>query len=378
MKVMHVITGLGAGGAEGFLVRLLRAANAGTQAVVVSLMDRGSYGGTIEAMGIPVHTLDMRRGFPNPLALWKLVRLIRSEGPEVIVSWMYHANCLTGMASWFVPGRPLIWTIHHGNLDPALNKWLTLKLVRWSARLSRRCAAIVYVSEKSRTLHEGVGYCAAHGAVLPIGIDGDVFRPDARARAMMRQEWGMSQNEFAFGLLARVDPLKNHSGFLRAAGLAARANPALRFVLAGRGTDPFNSKLAALTAENGLSGKVLFLGHRLDVPAIINGLDAVVSSSLGESFPAVLGEALCCGKPCLTTDVGACAAIVGPHGRIVPPGDDQALAEAMVWLASLPAAGQMALCSGCREHALAAFGMGRVAAQYSLIVDSCLARKGLS
>ena len=378
MRVMHVITGLGAGGAEGFLVRLLQASSATHQAVVVSLMDRGVYGETIETLGIPVHTLSMSRQFPNPLALRKLILLIRSEKPEIIISWMYHANVLTGLASWFVPERPLVWTIHHANLDHTLNKRRTLRLVRWSAPLSRRCKAVVYVSESSRSLHEAVGYPAKLGAVLPIGLDGEVFRPDARAREVLRREWGWEPEACVLGLLARVDPLKNQPGFLRAAGLAARVNPALRFILAGEGTVPGNPTLVALAAANGLRERVRFLGPRSDIPAVINGLDAVVSSSLGESFPTVLGEALCCGKPCLATDVGDSAVIVGPHGRIIPPGNDQALAEAMTWLANLPPTGMTTLCSGSRERALSLFGIRHVAAQYDKMMKSCVPDQGSS
>jgi glycosyltransferase involved in cell wall biosynthesis len=370
MKVMHVITGLGGGGAEGFLVRLLKNTRDVHSAEVVSLMDRGHHGDAIEAMRVPVHTLGLGRGKSNPLALWRLILLIRSKKPDVIVSWMYHSNFLTGLAALMFPRVKLVWTIHHANLDPLLNKRRTLNVARWCRMLSWRCAAIVYVGERSRELHEKLGYSAEGGVAIPIGVDGEAFQPNVIDRERCRREWGFGPDEFVFGLVARLDPLKNVQGFIRAAGLAVRQKTALRLVLAGESLNGTNEELKALIMEYGLEGKVHFLGPRSDVPAIMNGVDAVVLSSVGESFPTVLCEALSCGKPCISTDVGDAAMIVGPHGQIVPPGDDHALAEAMVRLACLSTAGCLARSGEIRARALELFDMCRVATKYKSLLES--------
>jgi glycosyltransferase involved in cell wall biosynthesis len=149
-----------------------------------------------------------------------------------------------------------------------------------------------------------------------------------------------------------------------------RQKTALRLVLAGESLNGTNEELKALIMEYGLEGKVHFLGPRSDVPAIMNGVDAVVLSSVGESFPTVLCEALSCGKPCISTDVGDAAMIVGPHGQIVPPGDDHALAEAMVRLACLSTAGCLARSGEIRARALELFDMCRVATKYKSLLES--------
>ena len=364
VKVLHVITGLEAGGAEGFLVRLLTAGLPGDEAVVVSLSSRGRYAETIEQLGVPVYTLAMGRGFPSPLALVKLYSVIRREKPDILVSWMYHANFLAGMVAFLFPGIPLVWTVHHADLDPKLNKRRTVRIARWCARLSFRCAAVVYVSERSRGMHESLGYRPGRSVVLPLGVDSTVFRPDESLREQCRAEWGAGYEDFVFGLIARYDPLKNHAGFLRAAGRVARRVPNVRFVLAGSGADSSNTILLRIAEESGFANRVCWLGHRADVPAILNGLDALVLSSHGESFPTVLCEALFCGKPCVTTDVGDAAKIVGPHGCVVAPGDEHALADAMESLAGLSFAERAERYGGARERALSLFDMHVVAGRY--------------
>lgn len=172
-----------------------------------------------------------------------------------------------------------------------------------------------------------------------------------------------------FGLVARLDPLKNQAGFLRAAGSVAKDFPDTRFVLAGEGVDSGNAWLREVAEEHGVGGQAIFLGRRADVEALYNGMDVVVLSSLGESFPTVLCEALCCGKPCVTTDVGDAAAIVGPHGMVVPPGDDAALADAMLRMARQFYSGDMA-CPGIRERAAGLFDMKQAARQYSALFGS--------
>ena len=375
MKVLHVITGLHAGGAEGMLVRLLGATKDEFDASVVSLMDRGAHGDTIERMGIPVHTLDLTRGLPDPIALIRLAALIRVARPDAIVSWMYHANFIAALASYLAPRAPAVWTVHHANLEQQFNSRRTIALAHWCARLSRRCAAIVYASESARALHEGIGYRADRGVVIPVGIDTEAFRPDPASRERMRAGWGVGADDFVFGLLARIDPLKNHAGFLRAAGLALRERPTLRFVMAGKGVDTDNAELRRQIAAGGLDGRVILLGHQADSATLLSGVDALVSSSHGEAFPTVLVEAMSCGRPCVATDAGDSRRIVGPHGRVVPTGDDRALADGMLWLAGRPPAEYAALCDRARRHAVEQFDLRSVAAAYSRVIRSCAAAR---
>ena len=158
------------------------------------------------------------------------------------------------------------------------------------------------------------------------GAESVLARPDERAA--IRAELGLSVDDLVVGMCARVDPMKDHASFVKAATLLAEVAPEARFILIGAGTDEPGSALDRAIAASGIADRFMRLGLRLDVHCLIAALDIATLSSISESFPNVLAEAMACGVPCVATDVGDSAAIVGDTGLIVPPGDAQALADA--------------------------------------------------
>jgi len=337
-RVLYVVTGLSTGGAEMMLFKLIRAMDrARFLPVVVSLIDKGTLGERIEALGVPVHALGMSRSVASVSRLRLLARLIIEIRPDIVQGWMYHANLVASAAAALARSpASVLWGVR-ASLDGHENeRRSTAAVIRIGAWVSRITNGIVYNSRTSACQHELLGYARTRTHVIPNGFDCAEFHPDETAGPALRAELGIGPETLLVGCLGRFHPVKDHETFMDAAGRALQKDRRLHFVLAGGGVDSANMALAKAIERHGLSGHVHLLGERRDVPAVTAALDVACSSSAwGESFPNVLGEAMACAVPCVTTDVGESAEIVGACGMTVPPRDPNALATAIVALAAL-------------------------------------------
>jgi glycosyltransferase involved in cell wall biosynthesis len=332
MRLVFVITATGIGGAEMMLHKLLTGLSAEFEPHVVSMRPVGKIGERIRALGIPVESLEMRRGIPDPLALVRLIQYLRRRKPDVVHTWMYHADLMGGLAARCAGISAVAWAIRQSNLAPGNNnKMQTLAVVRLGALLSRRVPArIVCCSEAARTVHAAYGYAPEQMVVIPNGFDLSHFKPDPEARCSVRAELGLSLETPLVGLVGRWHRQKNHAGFLDAAAAVRRSRPDAHFLLVGEGIDAGNHTIRRIVASHGLTSAVHLLGLRDDIPRLMAALDVLASSSsYGEAFPNVLGEAMASGVPCAVTDVGDSAYIVGTTGRVVPPEDMRALSSAI-------------------------------------------------
>ncbi len=331
-NIVHVITGLGAGGAETVLHRLLsRHDRRRFRPAVISLMPcQGlSLEQKIAALGVEVYSLGVSPGRPTPAALWRLLRKLRTLRPDLVCGWEVHGNVAVAGADYLGPGTPTVWNVRGSLGDLSTEKPATRALIRALARVSRRPRRIIYNSQVSARQHEAIGYCAARTVCIPNGFDGELFRPDPAAREEVRRELVLPPDTLLVGLMARYHPVKDHPTFLRAARRVAELHPQVHFVLAGRGVDRSNAALGSLLRGLGLESRVSLLGEREDLPRLTAALDVACLSSLAESSPSVVGEAMACGVPCVATDVGDVAAVLGEHGRIVPRRNPEAFAGAV-------------------------------------------------
>lgn len=329
LKVLHVITGLEDGGAEAILYRLCVQTRAHRH-VVVSLMDEGKYGPLLIAAGVKLQCLKMPRGRVIVSGLRQLWRLVRRERPDVVQTWMYHADVIGGVVARLAGVRNVCWGIHHGNLTPGTVKKTTRLMARLSAALSAWVPAhIVCCSQKAAENHQQLGYSAAKFRLIPNGYDLSHLAPDAAAGQRLRRELSLPASVPVLGTVARFDVQKDHATLLDALGRLKRRGHAFHCLLVGAGMDTANETLTGWLHQHDVTDRITLLGRRTDIPAIMNALDIHVLSSLGEAFPNVLAEAMACGTPCVTTDVGDAALIVGDTGWVVPPQDAAALSGAL-------------------------------------------------
>lgn len=326
--VVHIITGLHDGGAEAALYRLCTADHEARH-LVVSLMGPGKYGPLLEQAGIPVLSLDMPRGKIRLAALWRLRKFLAETRPDAVQTWMYHADFLGGIAARSAGIGNLCWGIHNTVLTRGESTGTTILISKLCAILSRFVPrAIICCAEKSAEVHANLGYRASIMHVVNNGYDLSQFRPDDRAGDAVRSELGLAR-EPLIGFVARFDSQKDHRNLLGALHILKSRGLAPRCLLVGTGMDAANGALTAMVDEFGLSDRVVLLGRRDDVPAIMNALDVHVLASLAEAFPNVIAEAMACGTPCVSTDVGDASIIVGDTGWIVPRGDAEAMADAI-------------------------------------------------
>ena len=332
MTILHIITGLDDGGAEAVLFRLCRQDTAHRHHVI-SLLDSGKYGPLLESHGIAVSCLGMKRGRISLAGLWRLWRLIRKLQPDVVQTWMYHADLVGGVVARLSGQRNIIWGIRNGTLLSDAYPRSTIVVAWLCARLSRAVPRrIVCCGEQAGNVHAALGYEGTRMTVIHPGFDLSVFHPDPKARHQLRRELALEPTEPMIGFVARYHPMKDHNTLLRALAVLRDLGNCPCCLLIGTGMDPGNAALTQQIDRLGLGDRVRLLGRRTDIPALMNALDLHVMSSESEAFGNVLGEAMACGTPCVSTDVGDAAEIIGSTGRIVPVRDPEALADAIAAL----------------------------------------------
>jgi glycosyltransferase involved in cell wall biosynthesis len=329
LRVIHIIGSLGVGGAEQVLCRLLEHSNrADIAPQVVTLIPGGALLAKVHAAAIPVKSFNFASRASGLLEFWALVRFLRLQKPDVVVTWMYHSNLIGGLAARMAGNLPVVWNIRNATLEKQNIRRTTRLIARLGGVLSPRLSdATVYVSRVGQQWHQDFGYSQSKSTVIPTGFDLQQFRPSPEHRLSVRHELGLDKEAVIVGLIGRYHPDKDHSGFLTAAKIIASADRRVHFLLAGQGIDNENQELRQAIARQGAT-RVHLLGCRSDMPRLQASLDVAVSSSTSEAFPNVIGEAMSCAVPCVVTAVGDSPLLVGSTGLVVPPRDPAALAEA--------------------------------------------------
>jgi glycosyltransferase involved in cell wall biosynthesis len=343
---------------------------------VVSLTTTGPVGRMLASTGVPVTALGMEPRLPHSLRALALLGHLRRTRPAVIQTWMYHADLVGGVGSFLAHRPAVIWGIRQ-TLDATLSKRHAIRTARVCARLSSRIPTrIVCCAESVAAVHIGLGYDPHRVMVIPNGFDTASFAPDPGARSAVRAELGVDARTPLVGLVARYDVKKGHEVFVDAARRVADRHPRVQFVLCGRGADTDNRPLVAAIAGAGVADRFHLLGGRTDVARVTASLDVAVSTSLfGEGFSNALGEALACGVPCVATDVGDSALIVGESGAIVPPRDPVRTAHAIGDLLALSDEERGAIGRAARARIERRFGLERVVSRFErLYLDVTEAR----
>lgn len=341
MRVLHVITGLGLGGAERALLGLARELDPSLVAQrIVSLGAGDSLVQEFLDSGLDVVTVGCRP------ALRKLavVRGIRQDfRPDVVHAWMYHpvlvAPILSGPVPWIAGIRASLQSLGTEQLATQL-------VIRAAALPSRLAHAVVYNSGVAALEHEAIGYPRARRAVIPNGIDTDLLSPDPDRAARARHGLGISGRGLVIGHAGRFHEVKNQLGLLDAARILADRGVAFLLLMAGEGVDSGNQQLVSAIDARNLGGHVLLLGRIAFMRGFYDLCDVFANVSVGEAFPNVVAEAISMELPVVATAAGDTATIVSNDGIVVDIGDMEAIAEGLFALSQLDSAVRRSI--GCR------------------------------
>ncbi len=378
IKIVFVITGLGIGGAEAMLVKLLRGLDRTrfTPCVIV-LSNRRDLESALLNHEISVRVIGADSWAKFPFVLWKTVQILREEQPDIIQGWMYHGGVTASIAAWGLWRKvPVLWNIRAGSAIRKLHSVPTRFLLRISSLLARLPARIINNSNASARLHtKAYGYPQFNTVIIANGFDVAEFKPDADARCSVRIELGIPQDAIVIGIIARFDSAKDHRTFLVAAGKLAERHRDFHFLLAGTGVTQESMMHLASAHGFDISPNTHCLGPRSDMPRITAALDIGVCSSISEGFPNTVGEAMSCGIPCVVTNVGDCATIVGEAGIVVPASDPVALANAIGEIASLPLEKRQAIGAAARARIEAHYSIEVIVKQYESLYGSVFAEQ---
>jgi glycosyltransferase involved in cell wall biosynthesis len=335
-------------------------------AAVISLRGEGTHGRYLREIGIRVECLNLSGLWRLLSATTKLRALVREFQPNVIQGWMYHGNVVARLAGCFARDAAVVWSVRHSLHSLEAERWFMRALIRLSVPLSRGVAACIYPSVKACEQHLALGFRSDNAVLIPNGFDLARFRPMSyEERSGARNAIGVGEGDFLIAHVARFHPMKDHLGFLRAISQVVRRKSNVRVAMAGLGVSESNSALSSIIDELGLRNHVFLLGELRDVGPLLGSADCLcVSSAWGEAFPNVIGEAMATGTPCVVTDVGDSAAIVGDCGFAVPPSDINALAAALERLEQMSPNERHLLGCRARDRVTASFSIEKIARAY--------------
>jgi glycosyltransferase involved in cell wall biosynthesis len=333
MKIIILCHSLHVGGAERQITVLAKGLQkVGHQVVIAVFYAGGELEKDLEKSKICIVDLKKSGRWDNIFFFVRLLSAVKLIKPDIIHGFLFTPNILTVLVKPFFPEMKSVWGVRSSKVDLDRYDWLYRITYRIECFLSRFADAIICNSAA------GMQYAAEHGfprelmTVIPNGIDLDVFKPDPGARQRVRDEWGIAKDEILIGLVGRLDPMKDHPTFLHAAALLARQRSNVRFVCVGEGSESYRSGLDSIASKLRLDGRLQWVGMRFDMPAVCNAFDIACSSSIGEGFSNTIIEAMACGVPCVVTDVGDSAVIVGEIGVVVQPASPEALRDGFLIL----------------------------------------------
>lgn len=360
-----IISNLTVGGAENSLLNLVSVLRERHEIEVVSLRALDAIGEKIQALGIKVHVLNINSLFSSLSAIIRLVSILRRSKPDLVHTWMYHADLLGGLCCRLVGIRNVVWSLHSSTIDGQVVKPSTMLVIKSCAILSKWLPKkIIACSQMSKFVHAKIGYDDKKIFFIPNGVDLTKYSIDQHARSSVLDEFGIADNVKLVGIVGRYNVLKNHHGFISAAAIVFNKYQNVRFFMVGREIDGNNLDLVKALGDAGISNVCLLLGQRDDIPRLMASFDVLALSSIGEAFPLVLLEAMACGTSCVTTDVGDAAYIVADTGVTVESGNMRQLAEGLLTILELSDIDKNSLGRRARLRVEENFSLSRVADLY--------------
>ena len=344
---------------------LLNSDQNGFEHQVATLLAPGPLADDLEKAGIRVFSLHMPRKLVAATAFQafpRLARLISLLKPDLIHAWMYNADILTPPAAWLAGKIPVITSIRHGL---SLADGFRIRAMATMAGLSSRFnAARVVACSATAAQYHGRLWRDDQISIIPNGFVLPEAIADRSGAENLARMLGIAGNFPLIGVVGRFAPEKDHQTLVKAAAIVGREFPAVRFVLCGAGTEAENTELSAIIAAAGVDASFIRLGQRSDLPIIMRGLRFLVSASRAEAFPNGIGEAMAAGVPVVATTAGDSPLIVGDCGLLVPVGDPQKLAAAIIEMLQYDSARLQMLGLKARRRIATLFSIDGVVKQY--------------
>jgi glycosyltransferase involved in cell wall biosynthesis len=364
VRLTILVRQLNLGGAQRQLFQLVKRLDKNRFSIsVVTFYDGGFFREDLGRLpGVKYVCLNKKGRWDLFLFLLRAVKTFRVLRPDVIYSFMGGANILASMLKPFLNRTRVVWGVRGSAVESGEYDWtarITARLENWFSCFPE---TIITNSKAGEIDAKSKGFPSGKLKIIPNGIDCETFRPQPEVRHRIRREWGIGEREKVVGLVGRWDPMKDHANFLRAGRILQKNWMELRLVIVGAGDEKPTEELRFLFKKFGLEAICLYVGQHKDMPAVYNGFDVLVSSSaFGEGGPNVVGEAMACGTPCVVTDVGDSAWLVGDTGAVVPPRDPENLADAVHRiLKSLECASELR--EQARSRIMAEFDLDRMVA----------------
>jgi glycosyltransferase involved in cell wall biosynthesis len=368
MRVLHIMPDLNPGGAELMMKRLIEAhlGDPGYEHRVISLRGLGTVGPRLQALGVSVEALDLTSMLRLPATVLQLARRIRTARPDIVQTWMYHSDLIGGLAARLAGVRRILWGVRVADISPDMGVARnTFWIRRACARLSRHIPSrIVYVCHSARPPHEALGYDPAKGMVIPNGYVVPPGRGDPEEQPL-RRALGLPRGALLIGSAGRNSPQKDYPGFVAAAAAISAQVPEAHFVVMGRQLDWDNAELAGLVRQSGHADRFHLLGERPDIGDCLAALDIFCLHSIQEGFPNVVAEAMAVAIPCVVTDVGDAALLVGDTGIVIEPRQPEQLAAALQGLIAAGPDRRRALGRQARRRIEEHFSIAAVAEQFA-------------
>lgn len=334
MRVLFLERSLGRGGAQRQLIALANGlAKRGHSVTVALFYNEGPLVQSLLTNVIELQVLGKKGRWDVAGFVLSTLRLVDAAKPDIVCTFLQVPNLIAAVCKLFRPALRLVWGIRASNVDLGAYDHLTRFSYRLEVVASRMANLVISNSKAGQNVAQARGFPSARMIVIPNGIDTARFRPDPAGRRRLREAWNVADGETLVGLIGRLDPMKDHTTFIKAAAIVNTVLPDVRFVCVGDEGPICQSDLMASAASAGVGGRMIWSGGRDDMPAVYSACDVVCSSSAyGEGFSNTLAEAMACGRRCVATNVGDALDIIASTGSVVPPRDQRALADAIAKL----------------------------------------------
>jgi glycosyltransferase involved in cell wall biosynthesis len=371
--ILFLARSLDRGGAERQLVELATGlTRRGLTVAVAVFFGGGIYEAELAEAGVRVINLGKQGRWDVLLFLSRLMRLMHKERPAVVHSYLAVPNILATLLRPLLTSTRIILGVRASNVDLSYYDWLSRLSYVVERRLARFADLIIANSYAGKRHAVASGFQENKIVVIPNGIDTEYFKLDSEGRRHVRITWGLGDDEILVGLVARLDPMKDHQTFLEAASRIVRERHNVRFVCVGDGPVAYTEALKQQAAALGLTKYLIWAGARDNMPAVYSALDIATSSSCSEGLSNTIAEAMACGVPCVVTDVGDSKQIVGDTGYVVEPRNPVALASA--WQLALGEGGTAKARRGqmARKRIIEHFSLERLIEETARVLETAV------